>query len=71
MLVRAAEQLGVELRRCLYVGDSEVDIDTARNAGIDCLCVTWGFRDRAQLLRAGAAHIVDTPEQLAAFVEAR
>ena len=69
MVQAAARRLGVDLKRCLYVGDSEVDIDTARNAGIDCLCVTWGFRDRDALIRAGAEHIVDTPEALAAFVE--
>lgn len=71
MLRDAADRLGVALERCLYVGDSEVDIDTARNAQIDCLCVTWGFRTREQLLRAGAEHIADTPQALAAFVEAR
>ena len=69
MLQAAAKRLGVKLRRCLYVGDSEVDIDTARNAGIDCVCVSWGFRDRDELVRAGATHIVDTPDQLAAFIE--
>ena len=69
MLVRAAEQLGVELRRCLYVGDSEVDVDTARNAGIDCLCVSWGFRTREQLVAAGAKRIVDTPEEMAREIE--
>ncbi len=69
MLQSAADRLGVALRRCLYVGDSEVDIDTARNADIDCLCVSWGFRTREQLIAAGAEHIVDTPEEMVAFVE--
>ena len=69
MLQSAADRLGVELRRCLYVGDSEVDIDTARNADIDCLCVSWGFRTREQLVAAGATHIVDTPEEMVEFVE--
>ncbi len=69
MLQFAADRLGVPLARCLYVGDSEVDIDTARNAHIDCACVSWGFRTRAQLAQAGATVIVDTPEALAAFVE--
>ena len=69
MLESAARQLGVELRRCLYVGDSEVDIDTADNAGIDCVCVTWGFRTREQLFRAGARYVVDTPEELVRFAE--
>ena len=69
MLEHAAAKLGLDLGRCLYVGDSEVDIDTANNAGIDCVCVTWGFRTREALVRAGAKHIIDAPEQLVAFVE--
>ena len=68
MVVAAADQLGIPLRRCLYVGDSEVDIDTASNTGIDCACVTWGFRTRDQLIKAGASIIVDTPEELAAYI---
>ena len=63
MVVDAANRLHVPLARCLYVGDSEVDIDTAKNAGIDCACVAWGFRTREQLIKAGASIIVDTPEE--------
>ena len=69
MLQNAADRLGVRLERCLYVGDSEVDIDTANNAGIDCMCVSWGFRTRQQLAAAGAKIIIDDPEELTAFVE--
>ena len=69
MLEDAAAKLGVDLRRCLYVGDSEVDIDTARNTGIDCVCVSWGFRSRAELAQAGAVHIIDAPWELVEFVE--
>ena len=68
MVEAAARQLKVPLSRCLYVGDTEVDIDTAKNAGIDCACVTWGFRTRDQLRRAGATVIVDTPEALAEYI---
>lgn len=67
MLIKAAEALKVDLNRCLYVGDSEVDIDTANNTGIDCACVTWGFRTREELTRAGAQYIFDTPKELLAF----
>lgn len=42
----------------VYIGDSEVDIQTARNAGLPCIAVAWGFRDEASLLAAGAEHIV-------------
>ena len=69
MLEMAADALGVELRRCLYVGDTEIDIETAKNAGIDCACVSWGFRTRDELRRAGADVIVDTPIALAEFCE--
>ena len=50
--------------RCVYVGDSEVDVLTAQNAGIDCITVTWGFRSPEQLVEAGAGVMVDTIEQL-------
>ena len=50
--------------QCVYVGDSEVDVLTARNAGIDCITVTWGFRTPEQLVEAGALVMVDTVEQL-------
>lgn len=49
----------------LYVGDSEVDIETARNAGVDCLSVNWGFRDTDQLLASGATKVVSTAEEMA------
>ena len=50
--VRLMEELGVE--RCVYVGDSEVDVTTARNAGFPCVTVLWGFRDEPELRAAGA-----------------
>ena len=68
MVEAAARQLNVPLSRCLYVGDTEVDIDTAKNAGIDCACVTWGFRTPEQLKKAGASIVVDTPESLASYI---
>ena len=68
MVEAAARQLNVPLERCLYVGDTEVDIDTAKNAGIDCACVTWGFRTREQLKKAGASIVVDTPENLTSYI---
>ena len=48
----------------VYVGDSEVDVQTAQNAGIDCVCVDWGFRTRECLRQAGANIIVSTMEEL-------
>ena len=68
MLAFAARELGVELSRCLYVGDTEVDLETARNTGIDCAAVTWGFRSREQLIQAGAALLFDSPDELRAYI---
>ncbi len=55
MLYKAMKDIGVE--KCIYIGDSEVDIKTAHGAGLPCLSVTWGFRDETVLLEAGATHI--------------
>ena len=49
---------------CLYIGDSEVDLQTAKNAGMDCISVCWGFRDADFLKRAGATQLVHTPQEL-------
>ncbi len=60
----ALEKLGVEKGYSLYVGDSEVDCKTAINAGIPCIGVDWGFRDRSVLEASGAAAVIDRPEDL-------
>ena len=56
----------LEIRRedAVYIGDSDVDIDTARNAGMDCISVTWGFRRREFLLEHGAVILADKPAEL-------
>ena len=48
----------------MYVGDSEVDLATARNAGLPCISVSWGFRTEEELLAAGAGPIVHSPKAL-------
>jgi len=48
----------------IYVGDSEVDVQTAKNAGIQFVGVTWGFRDRETLLQNGADILIDKPCEL-------
>ncbi|HIW14075.1 MAG TPA: HAD family hydrolase [Firmicutes bacterium] len=58
------EELKSDAAHTVYVGDSDVDIETARNAGLRCLSCTWGFRDRAFLLEHGATTLVDTPKAL-------
>lgn len=61
-------QLAVPRARAVYIGDSEVDVATARNAGVDGVFVDWGFRDRAALLDAGARVVVSRPEALWALL---
>jgi len=58
------DELGVQKQDALYIGDSEVDVQTANNAGLDLIAVSWGFRGRARLLESGAKVIVDTPERI-------
>ena len=67
-LLAAAEALGAAAAECLYVGDSEVDVLTAARAGMDCASVLWGFRSREELAEAGAKLLVETPEQLEAYI---
>lgn len=65
-MVRAAmERLGVGPEEAVYVGDSEVDLATAQNTGLDCVCVTWGFRDKEELERQGGTVFAASPEELA------
>lgn len=51
-------------RDAIYAGDSEVDVAFAKNAGLPCISVTWGFRPRAELIAAGATCLIDDPEEL-------
>lgn len=62
MVLRAMDELGVE--RCVYIGDSEVDVQTAKNANAPCISVLWGFRDKEQLQKAGGRIFCERPEDL-------
>lgn len=61
---------GLAQNRVLYAGDSDVDIFTARAAGLDSCGVLWGFRSRQELEEAGADHLADTPARLGALLGA-
>lgn len=61
---RAMDVLGSKKEECIYVGDSEVDVKTAHNAGIKCIGVTWGFRGRQVLESEGSDFIVDSPKEI-------
>lgn len=67
MVYAALAEIGAD--SCLYVGDSEVDILTAENAGAVCLSVLWGFRTRAQIEKAGGKHFCEAPNLLVECIE--
>ena len=62
------DKFGVSKEECLYVGDSEVDIQTGHNAGVKTVGVTWGFRTQEQLQEAGAKYLVNKAEELLTFL---
>ena len=66
-VLEAMRQLGVGKEGTVYVGDSDVDIDTAHNVGVPCISVLWGLRDRDFLLAHGATTLIERPEQLLDF----
>lgn len=68
MVFAAMDALG---RNAIYIGDSEVDLLTAKNAGLPCFAVSWGFRSEADLRSAGAESIYSTVESLLAAIRSR
>lgn len=68
-VLEALRILGGSLERTLYVGDSEVDYHTAANAKMDCVLVSWGFRDRQQLEGLHPEYLIDRPEELLDIVK--
>ena len=67
MVYKAMQAIGAD--SCIYIGDSEVDILTANNAHVPCLSVTWGFRDKADLERAGAEWLCESTDSLISTIE--
>ena len=67
MVYKAMADIGVETY--IYVGDSEVDVETARNAGVKCLSVLWGFRDRAVIEQAGGTYFCEETSRLVEKLE--
>ena len=60
----ALRELGVGQEGTVYVGDSDVDIRTAENAGLPCISVLWGFRDKDFLIKHGAKTLISAPSEL-------
>ena len=67
MLHKAMDALGVE--KCVYVGDSEVDVITANRAGVPCVSVLWGFRDRPEIEENGGKYFCEDPKDLPKVIE--
>jgi phosphoglycolate phosphatase len=63
----ALRQLGVAKENAVYVGDSDVDLQTAHNSGLPCISVLWGFRDRDFLLAHGATTFISQPKELLSY----
>ena len=67
MVYKAMAAIGVE--KSVYVGDSEVDVVTAKNAGVPCLSVLWGFRDREDMEAVGGSYFCGSPDALIETIE--
>ena len=65
------DKMGIKKEECVYVGDSEVDVATAKAAGVTGLAATWGFRSRQVLEEAGAGVLIDHPGELVDFLRGR
>ena len=63
-VIKTAEYFNTDLSDCIYIGDSEVDVQTAHNADLKCIGVTWGFRTREELINAGCDLIADTCSEI-------
>lgn len=59
-----AENNNINLNNVIYVGDSDVDVATANNAGVKGIAVTWGFRSRELLIKCGAENLADNTDEL-------
>ena len=64
----AIDALKIDKKDAVYVGDSDVDVLTAKNSDLDMVAVTWGFRDKDFLIEHGATTFIDTPDQLLALL---
>ena len=67
-VLEALRQLGVSKEQAVYVGDSDVDVATAKNSGLPCVSVLWGFRSKDFLLNHGATTFISRPKELLTFI---
>ncbi|MBR2381904.1 MAG: HAD family hydrolase [Clostridia bacterium] len=69
LALKMAEELQVEHYECMLIGDSDIDLLTAENAGFDVLSVSWGYVSKSKLLIKGAQDIIDSPKELVEYFE--
>lgn len=67
-ILAAIEELGSDINKTVFVGDSEIDVQTAKNAELRFIGVTWGFRTRDVLRKEGADYLIDTPKELLCLI---
>lgn len=67
-LIAMLDKHGIAIDECIYIGDSDVDVLTAQNAGVHMAGVEWGFRDKEELLATGAPFVASTAEELADYI---
>ena len=67
-VIKAIEIMGSKIENCIFVGDSDVDIMTAKNANIPCINVLWGYRDKEFLKQRGAKLFAETPKDIEKFL---
>ena len=63
------EKLNAQNEKNIFIGDSEVDIETAQNANIPCISVSWGFKTKEFLIQHNASHIIDNPLELLDIID--
>lgn len=68
-LIRTAKLLDSDIENCIYIGDSDTDILTAKNAQIPCISVLWGYRDKAFLLKSGGKFFAQEPKEIIEIIE--
>lgn len=69
MLLKMMEEIGAAPEETIYLGDSEVDVEVSRRAGVRCISVSWGLRDRELLVDAGAENIADHPADIITIID--
>lgn len=64
----ALKEIGADTDKAVYIGDSDVDIETARNSNLPCIAVTWGFRDKSVLEELTPEYIIDRPQDISNII---